>query len=55
MCGLPGGVWGDQLKGVSEFNQLWTCMVLNSETLEEGAVGALWGQGSQLGSGTAEG
>ena len=45
----------DRLKGISEFNLLWTCMVLNSETLEEGAVGALGQGGSQLGCGTDEG
>ena len=40
MVGLHGGVQGDQLKGIGQFDQLWMCMVLNSETLEEGVVGA---------------
>ena len=31
---------GDLLLGVGVSNLLWTCMVLNSENLEEGAVGA---------------
>ena len=40
MGGPPGEVRGEQPWAAVEFNLLWTCMVLNGETLEEGAVGA---------------